>query len=286
MDVPGEGGVRLSVRVLAGPAGAPGLLLHHGLASSSHIWDLMLPRLSRTFRVVAYDARGHGLSGKPSSRYGFDPTVADAAAAIRATGLRRPVVVGHSWGALVALALAARRPRTVSGAVLVDGGVGTLASSMSWAKTKEYLAPPKLTGMPVEEFRVMIRTFAGDAFEVTPDIEAMVLSLMRVDREGRIHPRLSRANHFRILRAIWELDPLTLWARLRVPVLALLAHGAEGPEEDGWFRAKRKAAHDVRAVAEPALVRIAWIDGIHDLPVQRPAQLTRRIERFAQDVVG
>ena len=126
MDVPGDGGVRLSVRVLAGPAGAPGLLLHHGLASSSHIWDLMLPRLSRTFRVVAYDARGHGLSGKPSSRYGFDPTVADAAAAIRATGLRRPVVVGHSWGALVALALAARRPRTVSGAVLVDGGVGTL----------------------------------------------------------------------------------------------------------------------------------------------------------------
>lgn len=278
--------MRLSVRMLAGPGGGGGLLLHHGLASSSHIWDLMLPRLSRTFRVVAYDARGHGLSGKPSSGYGFDRTVGDAEAAIRATGLRRPVVVGHSWGALVALALAARRPRTVSGAVLVDGGVGTLASSMSWEETKEALAPPHLAGMPVEEFRTMIRTFAGDAFEVTPDIEEMVLSLMRVDREGRIHPRLSRANHLRILRAIWELDPLTLWTRLRVPALALLARGAGGQEENGWFQAKRTAARDVRAVADRALVRIAWMDGIHDLPVQRPARLAARIERFARDVVG
>jgi pimeloyl-ACP methyl ester carboxylesterase len=278
--------VRLSVRVLAGPGGGRGLLLHHGLASSSHIWDLMLPRLSRTFRVVAYDARGHGLSGKPSSGYGFDPTVADAVAAIRATGLRRPVVVGHSWGALVALALAARRPRMVSGAVLVDGGVGTLASSMSWEETKEALAPPHLSGMPVEEFRTMIRTFAGDAFEVTPDIEEMVLSLMRVDREGRIHPHLSRANHLRILRAIWGLDPLTHWARLRVPALALLARSTERPEQHGWLQAKRKAAREVRAVADPALVRIAWMEGIHDLPVQRPDRLTARIERFARDVVG
>jgi pimeloyl-ACP methyl ester carboxylesterase len=285
-DVAGAGGVRLSVRVRAGPGDSPGLLLHHGLASSSHIWDLMLPRLSRTFRVVAYDARGHGLSGKPSSGYGFETTVGDAAAVIRATDLRRPVIVGHSWGALVALTLAARRPRMVSGAVLVDGGVGTLASSMSWAETKENLAPPHLAGMPVDEFRTMIRTFAGDAFEVTPDIEAMVLSLMRVDREGRIRPRLSRANHFRILRAIWELDPLTIWARLRVPILALLARNGEGPEEDGWFQAKRRAARDVRAVSDPTLVRIAWMDGIHDLPVQRPAQLTRRIERFAREVVG
>jgi pimeloyl-ACP methyl ester carboxylesterase len=286
MDLAGDGGVRLSVRVLAGPGDAPGLLLHHGLASSSHIWDLVLPRLSRTFRVVAYDARGHGLSGKPSSGYGFEATVGDAAAVLRATGLRRPVIVGHSWGALVALVLAARRPRTVSGAVLVDGGVGTLASSMSWAEAKEYLAPPHLAGMPVEEFRTMIRTFAGDAFEVTPDIEAMVLSLMRVDREGRIHPHLSRANHFRILRAIWELDPLTLWTGVRVPILALLARNAEGSEEDGWYRAKRRAARDVRAVSDPALVKIAWMDGIHDLPVQRPVQLTQRIQRFAREVVG
>ena len=45
--VAGDGDVKLAVRAFAEPAsGAPGLLLHHGLASSTHIWDLMLPRLS------------------------------------------------------------------------------------------------------------------------------------------------------------------------------------------------------------------------------------------------
>src|SRR5262245_49316240 len=126
IDVVGAGGVRLAGTVHPGPqASAPGLLLHHGLASSQRIWDLMLPRLTRTFRVVTYDARGHGRSAKPRSGYGFDRVVGDAQAVIRATSLRRPIAVGHSWGANVAIELAARSPRSVAGAVLVDGGLTT-----------------------------------------------------------------------------------------------------------------------------------------------------------------
>ena len=63
--VQGDGGVRLAVREW--PGQGPSILLLHGLASSSHIWDLVAPRLAPRFRVVAYDQRGHGLSGKPSS---------------------------------------------------------------------------------------------------------------------------------------------------------------------------------------------------------------------------
>ena len=71
--VAGAGGVRLAVRDFAPPTpDAPGLLLHHGLASSARIWDRMIPALTARYRVVAYDARGHGLSGKPSAGYGFD----------------------------------------------------------------------------------------------------------------------------------------------------------------------------------------------------------------------
>lgn len=287
VDVSGDGGVRLSARDVRGPAPtSPGMLLHHGLASSSRIWDLMLPRLARSFRVVAYDARGHGRSAKPSSGYGFDRTAGDAVAVIRSTGLRRPIIVGHSWGAMVALTIAAGRPRSVSGAVLVDGGVGNLSTSMSWAETKERLAPPHLAGMHVDEFRTMIRTFAGDAFEVTPQIEDMVLSLMLIDRQGLIRPRLSRANHFKILHAIWELDPLSLWSAVRVPVLAVLARTPDADDEPGWTDVKTRAARDVRRVADPALVSLSWIDGIHDLPVHRPARLAARIERFARGVVG
>src|SRR5687767_7761059 len=77
ITVTGHDGVRLSGRVFGEP-GAPGLLLHHGLASSQHIWDQMLPRLTRRMQVVTYDARGHGVSAKPSRGYGFDHIVGDA----------------------------------------------------------------------------------------------------------------------------------------------------------------------------------------------------------------
>lgn len=281
IDVPGDGGVRLAVRVHEAPGtSARGLLLHHGLASSQRIWDLMLPRLTRRFHVVTFDARGHGRSAKPPSHYGFDPVVADALAVIRGTGLRRPVVAGHSWGAMVALELAARHPRSLAGAVLVDGGISTPRDMMDWATAKEQLAPPHLAGMPVEEFRAGIRTFLGEVVEITPQIEAIVLSVMHVDRHGRIRPRLSRANHLRILRAIWLDDPAARLARLSVPALAVLARGAGDPDWDGR---KRRAAEQARRSGAP--IRITWVEGIHDLPLQHPDALTARIERFSDGLV-
>jgi pimeloyl-ACP methyl ester carboxylesterase len=281
LRIEGDGGIRLAVRVHDPPdAAASGLLLHHGLASSQRIWALMLPRLTRRFRVVTYDARGHGLSAKPSSGYGIDRVVADALRVIRGTNLRHPIVAGHSWGATVALHLAADHPGWVSRAVLVDGGIGSLRGSMDWATAKERLAPPPLAGLHVDEFRGMIGTFLSGALEVTPDIERIVLSVMRVDRGGRIRPHLSRANHFRILRSIWLDDPEPLFRRLTVPTLAVLSHGAGDPE---WDRRKRRAARKVGATGAP--VRIDWLRGIHDIPLQHPDHLARRIERFADQAV-
>lgn len=179
-------GVRLAVR--GWPGDDPSLLLLHGLASTSHIWDLVAPRLAPRFCVVAYDQRGHGLSGKPSSGYGFDHPIADAAAAIRALRLRKPVVVGHSWGANVALQLAVDRPRLVSVAVLIDGGFLSMRDRMDWKTARTVLAPPELKGMPLERFRAGMRSFTRGAIEVTPEVEAMFLSLMRVDRDGASIP--------------------------------------------------------------------------------------------------
>jgi pimeloyl-ACP methyl ester carboxylesterase len=279
----GDGGVALLGRDFEGPTpGAPVLLLLHGLASSEDIWDLMLPDLARRFRVVTYDARGHGRSGKPASGYGFEHIVADAMAVARARRLRRPVVVGHSWGAMTAMELAARHPRSVSGAVLVDGGFNSLAETMDWPTAKAELAPPTLAGMHVEEFREGMRR--RSPVPVTPAVEELFLSIMHVDARGRIRPRLSRANHFRILRAIWEQDPVSLAGRLRVPVLVIAARSTD-PESRTFMEMKRRAASRLRQATRGKDVRLTWMHGVHDLPIQHPAALAGRISRFASEVV-
>jgi pimeloyl-ACP methyl ester carboxylesterase len=282
--VRGDGGVRLAARVFEGPGpDAPGLLLHHGLASSQHIWDLMLPDLVRDHRVVTYDARGHGRSGKPTSGYGFDHVVADARWVMRATGLGRPVVVGHSWGAMATLELAAAHPGELAGAVLVDGGLTTMHDGMDWSTAKRRLAPPHLAGTPADEFRGMIRTFFADAVHVSPDVEDIVMSVMRVRRDGTIAPYLSRANHFRILRAIWEQDPELRYGALDVPTLAIVAGRGGDP---AWDVAKREAAARVRRAARGRPLTIAWMDGIHDLPLQHPKALAARIRRWSRSTLG
>jgi pimeloyl-ACP methyl ester carboxylesterase len=272
ITVIGDGAVRLSGRVFEPPShDAPGLLLHHGLASSQHIWDLMLPRLTRRFRVVTYDARGHGRSGKPSRGYGFDHVDVDALAVMDAAQIRRPFVVGHSWGAMVALDLAARHPRAVRGAVLVDGGVTSMRDGMGdWTTAKELLAPPRLAGTPADAFRAMIPTFMKGKVEVTPQIVDMVMSVMRVRPDGTITPYLSRANHFRILRAIWGQDPTGLYWKLRVPTLAVLA--SEGKDD-----ARRHAVEQLRRAARDRPLTVTWIESIHDVPLQHPNALAGRI---------
>jgi pimeloyl-ACP methyl ester carboxylesterase len=273
-------GVRLHVREW--PGGGDDVLLIHGLASSSHIWDLVAPRLVRLgLHPVAYDQRGHGRSSKPSSGYGFDRTTDDAAAVIRATRLHRPIVVGHSWGANVALELAFRRSRLVGGTVLLDGGFVTMRERFDWTSAKRTLSPPEFGGITLDEFLRRVHLNLGRTIPVTPELDEVFRSLVRVDPQGRIRPRLSRANHLRILRALWEQDTIGLLERVRVPTLIVAARSrSAGSAAPGFERDKAIAARRVRTIGPP--VSFEWIEGIHDVPLQRPEAVARRIARFAE----
>jgi pimeloyl-ACP methyl ester carboxylesterase len=134
-------------------------------------------------------------------------------------------------------------------------------------------------------FLGFVRDELAGTVEITPDVEAVFLSLMRVDRHGNIHPRLSRANHLRILRALWRQDTPGLLARIRVPTLVLAVRSRPGAwDSAGLAEEKRRAASAVRAIGEP--VRFEWIDGIHDVPLHRPEAVAARIARFARGLVG
>jgi pimeloyl-ACP methyl ester carboxylesterase len=273
-------GVNLAIREWPRPG--PGLLLAHGLASTSHIFDRVVPLLTPHFHVVAYDQRGHGKSGKPGARFGFDHTAPDLLAVIDQTKLRRPVAVGHSWGGNVVLEAAARAPRSLSGAILLDGGFTSLRH-MDWPTVRTALSPPPIAGMRLREFLSLVRRHMGRSVGWRPEVEALFLSLVHVNREGRIRPRLSRPNHMRVLHALWGQDPMALLRTIEVPTLALATRlpGSRGPDPE-FGDSKRLAARAIRRMEGP--IRFEWIEGIHDIPLQRPRAVAHRIRRFAREI--
>lgn len=89
-----------------GPADAPVVVLVHGFSSSSRSWDLVVPALARAHRVVRVDLLGHGRTG---GRAADAPAQADAVRTVLTRlGLADVTVVGHSFGADVAVELAER----------------------------------------------------------------------------------------------------------------------------------------------------------------------------------
>ncbi|MGP9820128.1 alpha/beta fold hydrolase [Salinarimonas sp. NSM] len=108
----------------AGPREAPALLFVHG--NGACLDDLLVSGLidacATRYRCIVPDRPGYGHSSRPSGRR-YDPR--DQAALLRAflaeIGVDRPILVGHSWGALVSLAMALDHPDAVAGAVLMSG---------------------------------------------------------------------------------------------------------------------------------------------------------------------
>src|SRR5712691_10129741 len=112
-------GARLFVRRVVDPP-APPVLLLHGLGVGGSIWQSFARRLLPHLAAVAPDLRGHGQSDAPESGYAPNDYANDLLQLIQ-TGLQPPVpVVGHSLGALVAMAMAQLRPDLVSWLVLLD----------------------------------------------------------------------------------------------------------------------------------------------------------------------
>lgn len=104
-------------------AGRP-VVLVHGNAVTGDDFDTsgVAGRLLANHRVIVFDRPGYGHSQRPRGRMWTATEQAELLhAALRRLGIERPVVVGHSWGAIVALALAMRHPADTAGLVLLSG---------------------------------------------------------------------------------------------------------------------------------------------------------------------
>lgn len=142
----------------SGAAEQPDVVLVHGLASTSRLWDGVAARLAAWgVTAAAVDLRGHGDSHAPEDSYDTETAAHDLAEVLAALSEEPVVVAGQSWGGNVALAVAARWTGSVRALVFVDGGWIDLRRSFgTWDQALATLTPAPIDGLPYEEFRGLV----------------------------------------------------------------------------------------------------------------------------------
>lgn len=114
-----SGGARIHYEV-DGPPGAPALLLVNAIGSTTELWSRQMPGFRVAFRVIRYDARGHGDSSTPPGEYTLDELGRDALAVLDAAGAAAAHVCGLSLGGLTAMWLGIHAPDRVASLVLAN----------------------------------------------------------------------------------------------------------------------------------------------------------------------
>ncbi len=117
-------GVRL--HYLIGGKGSPVVLLH-GYAQTSHMWNPIMPPLAKDHTVIVPDLRGAGDSSKPESGYDKKNMAVDIHGLVASLGTNHAAIVGHDIGLMVAYAYAAQFPQETRRVVLMDAflpGIG------------------------------------------------------------------------------------------------------------------------------------------------------------------
>jgi non-heme chloroperoxidase len=120
-------GVQLAVQEAGNPEGRPVVFIH-GLLGSRLNWQAQVNNAQlKGYRLITYDLRGHGLSGKPADSHAYAEGrrwADDLAAVIESAHAEKPVLVGWSLGgAVISNYLAAYGDKRIAGAVYVDGVV-------------------------------------------------------------------------------------------------------------------------------------------------------------------
>ena len=162
-------GVTLAVQESGNPHG-PAVVLIHGLLGSRLNWDAQVNSAElQRYRIITYDLRGHGLSGKPvgaeayrNGRHWAD----DLATVIASSHANRPVLVGWSLGgAVISNYLAAFGDNQIAGAVYVDGVIELKADQIV-ARPQVYR---DMTSADLKTHLDGERTFLSLCFHTQPD---------------------------------------------------------------------------------------------------------------------
>ncbi|MEU5758426.1 alpha/beta hydrolase [Nocardia sp. NPDC047648] len=285
LDVRSADGTRIHAEAFGPEDGYP-VVLAHGFCCSIRFWAHQITALSATHRVIAFDHRGHGRSGRPAADGLTVPRLGEDLSAVLAAALRpgeRALLAGHSMGGVAVQSWAHHHPDEVGLAdaiVLINsapGGIGaTIAAAMAGREPRSTpsrtsrIAPRlfrTISGIPIpvrlpRAGRMMSPIVLGHT--AAPAARALTRELVMTT------PRATRRGLIRALLTLEDglLDP----ARLSAPTLVI------GSAEDRLLglaasrRLERSLPNSLGLVVLP--------DG-HSGPLEHPGAVTAELRALA-----
>jgi 3-oxoadipate enol-lactonase/4-carboxymuconolactone decarboxylase len=244
--------------LIEGPPGGAPLVLLHSLGTNAHVWDPQAAELSRSFRVIRPDFRGHGLSDCTPGPYSLALLAADVAALLDALGVQRCQLGGLSLGGLVAQAFAAAWPERLTSLILVDTAMA-IPPAISWT---DRAATVRAQGMATIAPAVIARWVTPAAADAPATIGLRAM-LLRTPAEG----------YAAAAEAIAAADLTASTPRLQIPALVMV-----GEQDQATPVAAAQALH--QAIAGSSLV---ILPGAAHIPMaEQPELLTAKLWEFLQ----
>jgi pimeloyl-ACP methyl ester carboxylesterase len=243
---------------VAGPVGAPAIVLVHGAAVNRKMWAVQLARLADEYRVIAPDLPGHG--GRGGTRFRLDAAAREIGDLLAQAAPERALLVGASLGGYVAIVAAHQRPDVVSGLVLA--GCSTSLRG--------------LTGLYLRVVGVIIARLL-DERRLTRALERRLRRMMPADLADSV---IAAGTHPRALGEVFaEIAGKDFAALLRqLPMPVLVVNG----ERD---RAMRRGEAALVASLQWGTLRVIPSAG-HAVMLERPAEFNDVLRNFARSVTA
>jgi 3-oxoadipate enol-lactonase len=259
LELPGRG--RAVVWDTPGPPGAPTLFLVHGVTLTAALnWGAIVGSLSRRYRVVLVDQRGHG-DGLSGGVFRLEDCADDLAAIAGRLGIQRVVAVGYSMGGLIAQLLWRRHPHLVGGLVLCS--TARNVSGSPWEQSALLMMPGLIAAAMWMPAAVAVRAdLVGSGLlqsECTPVQRRWALSEMR---------RTSLVTALSAMHAVAEFSSHSWIGSVDVPsAVVVTRHDRVVPPRRQWKLA--------RALPDAAVVEL---DGGHDVFLHSAARFGAAVE--------
>lgn len=206
-----------------GVAGAPGVVLVHGLGLNRDIWQWLIPNLTPNYDVIAYDLYGHGESGPPPGPPSLALFSEQLARLMRAAGLESAAVVGFSLGGMICRRFAQDHPAQARALVILNSPHRRTPEAQAAILKRVEIASQQGPAGTVDA--ALDRWFTDGFRASNPDMMALVRRWVLANDKA-IYPTIYRVLADGI-EEITEPEP-----RLRLPTLAVTGDEdfGNGPE--------------------------------------------------------